>query len=258
MTSRLLTTLAGLTLLMLVFAYPGSTQPSEELEVLKRDIEALKKSQTVIQQQLQEMKTLLRGRQAPAAAEPREVVLRIDGAPVMGDRNAKLTLIEFSDYQCPFCARHAHETLPQIERDYIKTGKVRYVLLDLPLEGIHPQAFKAAEAAHCAGEQARYWELHDRLFANQGALGVPDLLQHAGKLGLDVEGFRQCLESGRHATTIRESLAEAQKAGITGTPTFLLGVTAPDPSTVKAVTMIRGAQPYSRFREVIESLLSSR
>jgi protein-disulfide isomerase len=259
MTSRLLTTtLSGLMLLMLVGAEPGSTQPGAELETLRREIEALKEGQTAIQKDLQELKTLLRGRQAPPASEPREVVLRIDGASFQGDRNAKLTLVEFSDYQCPFCARHARDTLPQIQRDYIKTGKMKYVLRDLPLEAIHPQAFKAAEAAHCAGEQARYWEMHHRLFADQGALGVTDLLQHAGKLGLEVDRFRQCLESGRHATTIRESLAEAQKAGITGTPTFFLGLTAPDSSTVKAVRIIRGAQPYSRFREVIEGLLSSR
>jgi hypothetical protein len=113
------------------------------------------------------------------------VLLTIAGAPFKGAPTARLTLIEFSDYQCPFCARHAGDTLAQVERDYVKTGKVKYVVRDLPIEAIDPQAFKAAEAAHCAGEQARFWDMHARLFASQAALGVPDLLQHAGKLGLD-------------------------------------------------------------------------
>jgi protein-disulfide isomerase len=96
-----------------------------------------------------------------------DAVVAIGDAPVKGNPNAKLTLIEFSDYQCPFCRRHAENTLPSLDKEYIATGKVRYVFHDFPLEAIHPQAFKAAEAAHCAGEQQKYWEMHGRLFANQ-------------------------------------------------------------------------------------------
>src|SRR6267378_5989755 len=150
MTNRTLITLSGLTLLILACAQPGSTQSSDDLRALRRDIDALKSNQTSIQKELQELKTLLQRPQAPSAAEPRDVVLKIAGAPFKGDPTARLTLIEFSDYQCPFCARHAGDTLAQIERDYVKTGKVKYVVRDLPLEAIHPQAFKAAEAAHCA------------------------------------------------------------------------------------------------------------
>jgi hypothetical protein len=98
-----------------------------------------------------------------------DAVVAIGDAPVKGNPNAKLTLIEFSDYQCPFCRRHAENTLPSLDKEYIATGKVRYVFHDFPLEAIHPQAFKAAEAAHCAGEQQKYWEMHGRLFANQQA-----------------------------------------------------------------------------------------
>jgi protein-disulfide isomerase len=254
MTRRVLAALSGLVAVTLLGVPSAWAQSADELKTIKRELEALKDSQGAIQKELQEIKALLRGRAAPA--EPRPVVLRTEGAPAKGESTAKLTLIEFSDYQCPFCGRHARETLPQIERDYVRTGKVRYVVRDMPLDAIHPQAFKAAEAAHCAGEQARFWEMHQRLFARQGALGPADLLQHAGTLGLDGDRFRQCLESGRHAAKVRQSQAEAQRAGITGTPTFFLGLTGPDRSPVKAMRIIQGAQPYARFQEAIESLLS--
>jgi protein-disulfide isomerase len=107
------------------------------------------------------------------------VVLSVDGAPSMGNGDAKVTLIEFSDYQCSFCGRHFSQTLPRLMTEYVKTGKVKYVLRDFPLEPIHPLAFKAAEAARCASDQGKYWEMHDRLFSNQQALGPKDLPRHA-------------------------------------------------------------------------------
>ena len=147
--------------------------------------------------------------------------------------------------------------MPQIEREYIKTGKLKYVARDFPLESIHPLAFKAAEAAHCAGEQGKYWEMHSRLFENQRALSLKDLPQHAQALGLDAPKFQQCLESGKYASRIRKDLADGQKAGITGTPGFFLGVTEPNDPKVKALRVLKGAQPYASFKDAIDSLLSS-
>ena len=108
-----------------------------------------------------------------------------DGAPSRGKADARVTIVEFTDYQCPFCSRYVRETYPQLDKEYVQTGKVKYVLRDLPLEAIHPLAMKAAEAAHCAGEQGKYWEMHDRLFANQTELARTDLAKHAQALGLD-------------------------------------------------------------------------
>ena len=147
--------------------------------------------------------------------------------------------------------------MPQIERDYIKTGKVKYVFRNFPIESIHKEAFKAAEAANCAGEQGKYWEMHARLFAHQKALSPKDLSGHAQALGLDMPEFQQCLDSGKHATEIRNDIAEGQKSGVTGTPIFFLGFTDPKNSKVKVLRVIRGAQPYASFREAIDSLLSS-
>lgn len=147
--------------------------------------------------------------------------------------------------------------MPQIEQEYIKTGKLKYVVRDFPLEAIHKEAFKAAEAAHCAGEQGKYWEMHDRLYSNQRALGPKDLPQHAQALGLDVPKFQQCLESGKHAARIRKDLEEGQQAGVTGTPGFFLGLTEPNDPRVKVLRVLKGAQPYSSFKNTIDALLSS-
>src|SRR5262245_33844923 len=102
-----------------------------------------------------------------ASENLQHVFLSLDGVPVMGDPKARVAIVEFGDYQCPFCVMHANQTLPLIALDYVKTGKVRYFLKDFPIEAVHAQAFKEAEAAHCAGEQGRYWEMHDHLVKNQ-------------------------------------------------------------------------------------------
>ena len=147
--------------------------------------------------------------------------------------------------------------MPQIETEYIKTGKLKYVALDFPLESIHKNAFKAAEAARCASDQGKFWEMHDRLFANQQALAPNNLPQHAQALELDVRKFQQCLDGGKYAADIRKDLAEGQKAGVTGTPGFFLGLTNPNDPKIKTLRVLKGAQPYASFKEAIDSLLSS-
>jgi len=146
--------------------------------------------------------------------------------------------------------------MPQIEKDYIDTGKMRYVFMDFPLP-MHGQAMKASEAALCAGEQGKFWEMHDRLFANQNALALEALLKHAEALGLDLTQFKECLDSGKHAAQIKAAMAEGQKAGITGTPGFLLGFIEAD-GKVKATKKIPGAVPYANFKATIDEMLSSK
>lgn len=128
---------------------------------------------------------------------------------------------------------------------------------DLPLESIHPQAFKAAEAAHCAGDQGKFWQMHDLLFANMKALRPDDLSKYAKTEGLDMSKFQQCLDSGKYAGEIRSDMSEVQKAGISGTPAFLLGFIEQD-GKVKAVKKISGAQPYAVFKDAIDSLLAQK
>jgi protein-disulfide isomerase len=222
---------------------------------LKRDIEALKEGQKAIQRDLEEIKKLLQGARAPVAdALPRDPV-SIKDEPAKGDPRATVALIEFSDYQCPFCGRYTKDTLPQIESDYVETGKVRYVFRDLPLD-FHKNAFKAAEATHCAAEQGKFWEMHALLFQNQAALGPDQIPGHAKTLGLDATRFQQCLDSGRFAAEIRKDIADATAVGITGTPSFLLGVVQPD-GRVKVMRKLVGAKPYAEFKAAFDSLLAA-
>lgn len=127
---------------------------------------------------------------------------------------------------------------------------------DFPLAN-HRYAFKAAEAARCAREQGKFWEMHAQLFANQGALAVEDLLRYAQGLALDLPRFRQCLEEGQYAAAIRQDLEEGQRAGVRGTPTFFLGFLEQDGSRMKVQRVIVGAQPYAVFKEAIDALLSA-
>jgi protein-disulfide isomerase len=126
--------------------------------------------------------------------------------------------------------------------------------MDLPLEAIHKQAFKAAEATHCAADQGKYWEMHDRLFANQKTL--EPFAGHAGAIGLDLVPFNKCLEDGTYTKKVRKSMAEANKV-TTGTPAFVIGATDPnDPKKVTGISFIRGAQPFGAFESNIDTALS--
>jgi len=146
------------------------------------------------------------------------------------------------------------DTYPQIVKEYVQTGKLRYALLDLPLERIHKLAFKASEATYCAKDQGQYWEMHSRLFENQRAL--EPWSGHAEALGLDVAAFDACMESSKHAPAIRADMKEAAKVGITGTPGFVLALTdLKDPTKVKGLSYIRGAQPFATFKAQIDQAL---
>jgi protein-disulfide isomerase len=178
-----------------------------------------------------------------------------DNAIFKGNKNAPITLIEFADYQCPFCARFSRETFPQIEQNYVATGKVKFVFLNFPLEHSHPYAFKAAEAAQCASEQGKFWEMHRRLFDFQDTRYFNDWPHHAQMLSLDSAKFMQCLDSEATASKIRNELANGKSAGVKVTPTFFIGFTEPNQSQIKPLRQIVGAQPYTAFKEVFDSLL---
>jgi protein-disulfide isomerase len=137
------------------------------------------------------------------------------------------------------------------------TGKVKYVFKDFPLESIHKSALKLAEATRCAGEQGKYWEMNGRFFAGKKAPKLEDLTAHAQAVGLDMDAFQQCLDSGKYASEIRKDMEEARKAGVRSTPTFLLGFIQSD-GKVKAVKMMRGAKAYAAFKEAIDALLASK
>lgn len=246
----------GVGALLAAGVYGFGRENRREVSSLKKEIETLNAAQAVMHKDIVEMRDLLR-RQPAAAPVPREIVLNVGGAPFKGSSNATLTLIEFTDYECGFCARHVKETIPQLERDYIATGKLKYVFRNFPLESIHKQAFRAHEAAICSGEQGRFWEMHNRLFANQTSLTPAHMAGHAQALGLNAEQFQACLDGGAHGEQVRKDIAEGQKAGVTATPVFFLGVTSSNSQTLKVTKTIRGAKPYAAFKEAIDALLAT-
>jgi protein-disulfide isomerase len=251
------TNVAALCVLALVIFAPGRSAFAQSNDDLKKEIQSLKEGQQAIQKDLQEIKKLLAARPAAPGAGPDaalNALVETAGDPSKGSKTAKVTLVEFSEYQCPFCGRHVRDTVPQLDKDYIQTGKVRYVFRDLPLESIHKNAFKAAEAAQCAGEQNKYWEMHDRLFENQKSLEPAMLTAHAQAIGLDAKKFQSCLDGGKFAADIRKDIADANKIGITGTPTTVIGLTQPNDSKIKVVKVIRGAQNIAAFKEAIDSV----
>lgn len=169
----------------------------------------------------------------------------VDNDPVMGDATAPVTIVEFSDYQCPFCGRFYEQTLTQLKDEYIKTGKAKLVFRDFPLS-FHPEAQKAAEAAECAGKQGKYWEMHDKLFENQADLSVANEKKWAKELGLNSADFDACLDSGETADEVSADSAAGSSAGVSGTPTFFI-------NGQKVV----GAQPFSVIKAAIEAELAA-
>jgi protein-disulfide isomerase len=165
-----------------------------------------------------------------------------DDDPTQGSKDAPVTIIEFSDFQCPYSKQYHDEILPMIVSVY--GDEIRYVYRDFPLTSMHPQAQKAAEAAQCAFEQGKFWEYYENLFRNQGALDVPNLKNYATELGLDESNFNLCLDSGKYAQEVQKDFEDGRSYGVTGSPTFFING-----------RMLVGAQPFSTFQTVIEEEL---
>jgi len=213
------------------------------LEQLRGQIKDFLDSQRTLQARAQ-LVTELKAKSAGVKVmldPPRSTVATAAIDPVRGPASAPITIVEFSDYQCPFCAR-VNPTLEQVRKTY--GDQVKIVFKDFPLPN-HPQAPKASEAGHCANEQGKYWELHDLMFANQRALNVPDLKQYASGLGLDMAKFNQCLDSGKHAGLVASGLAQGESMGVNSTPTLYING-----------RVLIGAQPFEAFKQIIDEELA--
>jgi protein-disulfide isomerase len=190
----------------------------------------------------------------PAAQDVAPFDLNIADAATKGAHTAKLALIEFSDFQCPFCGRHAKDTYPLLQKNLVDSGQLKYVFRNFPIEHAHPEALKAAEAAECGREQGRFWEMHDLIFANQQAIAVSDLFSHAQSLGIDQSQFRACLDGNKMTARVRQELAEARRLGVTATPTFFLGEIGKN-GTVRVTKKIVGSHPLEVFQTAFQSIL---
>ncbi len=176
-----------------------------------------------------------------------------DDDPFKGNPNAPIIIIEFSDFQCPFCAQFHSLTLPQIQSNYIDTGKVKFVYRDFPIPEIHPNAVPAAVAGECADEQGLFWQYHDRLFENQksweGLVGenvVKEFKAYAADLELNTNQFNACFDSAKYLDEVNHDLRDGVSYGVTGTPGFFIG------NDQIGFTLVSGAQPYSVFQRVFD------
>jgi|TARA_Y100000310_G_scaffold63439_2_gene58868 protein-disulfide isomerase len=166
-----------------------------------------------------------------------------DDDPVMGNKNAPVTIVSFEDYQCPFCKKAFEQSVLQVKKEYIDTGKVRYIFRDFPLS-FHPEAQSAAEASECADEQEKFWEYHDALYENQQGLGSDLYIQLAQQLGLDADKFKTCIDTGKYSQEVKDDFSYGSQIGVSGTPTFFI-------NGIKLV----GAQPYQSFKQIIDAEL---
>ncbi len=232
--------------------WPSSSHAGVEEEIAK-----LRKELAEIKKDIAEIKSILilqgRARARRPSRSKVTALVSVSGKPSLGRKDAPVTLVEFSDYQCPFCRRHFSTVFPIIKKEYIDTGKLRYVFRDFPIASLHPQAKKGHEAAYCAGEQNKYWEMHDTLFKNSKDFSVPALKRYAQGIGLEGDRFINCLQSGKYSSRIEKEKAEGVKAGVSGTPSFFIGPSGSGGKITGA--MVRGAQPLARFKQVIESIL---
>ncbi len=248
--------LATVTLVAL-FSLSGPQSPQEDIAALKKEIAELKASQAAMQRDLETIKNFLKAvSQGRQGADPlANASVPITGEPTRGAADAKVTLVEVSDYHCPFCRRHAQQTQPQLDAEYIKTGKVKYVFVDYPITQLHPDAFKAHEAANCAGEQGKYWQMHDQLFTKP-TRDVNELVSQAASIGVDQGPFKSCLESGKYTAAIQQSVDRMRQLGVDSTPTFLIGPTPAGDAPLKVATVIHGAQSYGAFKSALDGVLS--
>jgi len=185
---------------------------------------------------------------------PKEVLVSFDDDYIKGDPNAPVTILEFSDYQCPYCRKFHNEVLPQIQEEYISKGKVRYIFRDYPLS-FHKQAVPAAVAANCAGEQGKYWEMNDFLFSNPGKLSTAKILPEAEGLGLDKAKFEACVNDDSKKAEVDADFKAGKNYGVRGTPSLFIGKTG-DGKEMNAL-YLRGLRQFDSLKPIIDKQLKN-
>lgn len=212
----------------------------QQIKSLRSEINSLKQDVTALNNKVDKL-----AKPKPAVAAKRTAPTKVDLGPNrLGDKNAQYAIIEFSDYQCPYCGRHVTNVLPQIKKELIDTGRVQYVLRDYPLS-FHGAAKGAAIAARCAGQQDQYWAMHAALFANQRQLNTETYIDSAKTIGLKAGTFVKCINDPKQGEAVDQDLAYGNSLGVTGTPKFFVGKIQGE--TITNVVTISGAQSYGAF-----------
>jgi protein-disulfide isomerase len=240
-------------LLLFLACSQSSAQSPRDAEALRKEIEALKAQQAEMQKSLEEIRDFLRQATGGRFGAPSLVntIFDISGLPSRGDARAPVTLIEVSDYHCPFCRRHVQQTQPRIYSELVDKGKVRHVFVHYPIAQLHPDAHLSHEAALCANDQGKFWEMHTKLFETplKTSEQLTGLAQGAG---LDVTAFRACLDSGKHTKEVQASVDRIAKMNVSGTPMFFVARSSGDKVTIAKV--VEGAQPFEAFQSAVDEV----
>lgn len=209
-----------------------------------------------ILKELRQIRQLLERQQAKPAAQPQEEgptkakITDLSKVSMLGSKEAPFTIVEYTDYQCPFCQRFHVTAFPELKKAYIDSGKVRFYSKDMPLD-FHPNAMRAAMAARCAGEQGKFWELRDTMGANPNSLDIEHILNFAGNLKLDTGALRACIDGGKYKETVQNDVLEAMRIGANGTPTFIVGKSVGEGVDGE---LIVGALPFQMFDSKLKEL----
>jgi protein-disulfide isomerase len=239
---------------VLVFAILVVSAHSARAQNADERLSALSESIRELGRKVDELDRLLRSMLPPSPVEDvTPVRLSIAESPFLGSMTASLVVVEFSDFQCPFCGQHFRATLPQLRRQLVDTGQIQYVFKNFPLLDIHPQAHGAAVAGLCAHRQSAFWKMHDTLFEHQDQLSAEALDAHAQSLGLDKNRFQECSKDPAVRRVVERDMEEAKALGMTGTPTFLVG-RIETPGTVTVLKRVTGAHPLTVLAAAVESV----
>lgn len=191
---------------------------------------------------------------APVIMKAKPVV-SLEGEHRLGSPKAKIVIVEFSDYQCPYCSQFHNQIFPRLVKEYVDTGVVQFIYKDLPLTSIHPQAMNAALAVNCAGEQNNFWPMQQALFTNHGLLSPALYYRLAREFGMDENKFTACLRDPARERAIMRDVSEAKKLGITGTPSFVIGKI--EGNEIKDMRIAKGLVVFEAFAQVIEDFRAS-
>ncbi len=240
----------GLIILVGVAAFFAGTYTS--------DLNSNQISEEDLDKALAKLELKLLQNKLPTQQPSAPVKISMDDDPIIGDPDAPITIVEFSDFQCPFCARFNAQTMPLILEEYIEQGKVKLVFRDFPIQSIHPNALPASVAAECADEQDKFKEMHDTLFEKQNEWnkkGTSEALslfvQYAIDMQLDQDTFESCLSSGKYIEEIKKDLEDGRDYGVSGTPGFFVG------NDEVGYVELKGAQPFESFKKVIDAQLDA-
>jgi protein-disulfide isomerase len=222
-----------------------------DVEELKKEVESLKAAQAQLAKQVGGARPQQQARALPASID-------LTGAPFKGSATSDVALVEFSDYECPYCIRHFAQVMPQIQQTYIDTNKIRYMFRDFPIDELHPQSIRAHVAAHCAIEQGKFWDMHNRLFTKPGTHTPDELAARAKEIGLNPAAFAACVANDKYSAAIRQSTAFAISLGASGTPFFVVGKFDRKTNQLTPIKAIPGAYPFAQFQQYIDAALAGK